>query len=190
VKPVEHLVLGGAAALALSPVLGATDAAVFWGASVLIDVDHHWDYVWRNGFTDFSLRRAVRFSEYLFLLPRPDFLALNVLHTVEAFAFVALAGLVLGTSACAAALLGMVFHLGLDLARLNTHRVTFKRALSVVEYAIRHRQLRARGFDPDAPFAEALAAICVAPPAPGRRRARRLLQHDVAVAAVPPPSER
>ena len=46
----EHVVLGGAAAAGLTPVLGAQDSLVFLGATVLIDVDHYWDYLVRNDF--------------------------------------------------------------------------------------------------------------------------------------------
>ena len=155
----EHVWLGGGVAAALSPVLGVEESAVFWAATVLIDVDHHWDYVYRNGFTDWSLRRALAFHRFLFgTLRRPEFLALNLFHTVEWFALAIAAGAWLGSSAVLAAVLGMLFHLALDLAWLGWHGATFKRALSVVEYVIRRRGLARRGLDVDAVYREALAA--------------------------------
>jgi hypothetical protein len=159
----EHVLLGGWVAVALSPALGVAESAVFWASTVLIDVDHHWDYVYRNGFTDWSLRRALAFHRVLFgTFQRPEFLALNLFHTVEWFALALAAGAWLGSSAVLAAVLGMLFHLTLDLAWLAWHRATFKRALSVVEYVIRRRGLVRRGLDVDAVYREALAAS--APP--------------------------
>ena len=160
----EHVLLGGGVAAALSPVLGIEESALFWGSTVLIDVDHHWDYVYRNGFTDWSLRRAFAFHRLLFgTIQRPEFLALNLFHTVEWFALAIAAGAWLGSSAVLAAVLGMIFHLALDLVWLACHRATFKRALSMVEYVIRRRGLVRRGLDVEAVYREALAGSCPRP---------------------------
>ena len=160
----EHVILGGATAAALSPVLGPQESAVFWAASVLIDVDHYWDYLCRNRFRNWSFRKTFEFHRALFQRIRdPEFLALNVFHTVEWFLLVSLAGVWLGSSVIVAAFLGMVFHLGLDLARLASCRATFARALSIVEYWVRRRALVARGLDPDRPYRDALAEIGVSP---------------------------
>lgn len=156
----EHVVLGGAAATVLAPVVGVPDAAAFFVASVVIDVDHYWDYLVRNGFRDWSWRRTFRFHAVLFpQIGRRDFLGFNVFHTVEWLAVVWMLAEGLGSGMLFAVLWGMVFHLGLDLARLATHRATFQRALSVVEYRIRRRRLARRGDDPDRVYDEALAAI-------------------------------
>lgn len=172
----EHLVVGGLVAGALAPSIGVEAAGTFWAASVLIDADHYWDYLYRNGFRDWSVRRMFRFHAALFprLVRRPDFLGLNLFHTVEALSVMALAGFGLGVTAAVAALLGMLLHLGCDLARLATHGSVFKRATSIVEYAIRRRRLIRCGLDPDCPYREALAAIglrCVpaAEPIAGRQ---------------------
>ena len=99
--PKEHVVLGGCSALALLPILGPRDSALFWGASVLIAVDRHWDYVYRKGFQDWSLRRAIGFhAELLRCIERPDFLALNLFHTVEAALLVGLGGRLVGAAPC------------------------------------------------------------------------------------------
>jgi hypothetical protein len=158
----EHVVLGGAAAAALSPILGTQDSVVFFAASVLIDVDHYWDYVQRNGFQDWGWRRTFAFHRALFpQIRRPDFLAMNLFHTVEWFALVYVAGVWLHQSTLIAAFWGMVFHLSLDLVRLAWCRALFSRALSVVEFVIRRRLLRARGVDPDLVYRETLEAIGV-----------------------------
>ncbi len=160
----EHVVLGGAAAAALSPVLGARDSAVFWAASVLIDVDHYWDYLCRNRFRNWSFRKTFAFHRALFQRIRdPEFLGLNVFHTAEWFLLVSLAGVWLGSNMILAAFWGMVFHLGLDLARLAWRRVAFARALAIVEYWVRRRALVTRGLDPDRPYRDALAEIGVSP---------------------------
>lgn len=158
--PAEHVILGGGAALVLSPIIGPRDAALFWGASVLIDVDHHWDYIYRNGFRDWSLRRSLGYhAELLKNIRREDFLVLNLFHTAEALLLIWLAWRWAGGSAVLAVLIGMIFHLGLDLARLRTYGCLFKRALSVVEYVARRHRLVARGLNPDAPYEEALGAV-------------------------------
>lgn len=161
----EHVVLGAGAAALLFPVLGAQDSAIFFGASVLIDADHYWEYLHRNGFRDWSPSRTFAFHRALFRHIRsPRLLGLNLFHTLECFLLVYLAGVGLDSSAAFAALGGMAFHLVLDLARLAWYRAVFTRALSVVEYLIRRRRLRARGIDPDLIYQEALLEIGVVPP--------------------------
>lgn len=156
----EHIVLGGGAALALAPTLGTQGSLAFWAASILIDVDHYWDYAYRNGFRDWSPAGMFAFHEHIFThVHRPEFLALNLFHTVEWFLLVACAMLWQGSAILFAVLLGMVFHLALDLLRLAGHRAVFSRALSVIEYWIRRRAIVRRGLDPDRPYAEVLAAI-------------------------------
>lgn len=160
----EHVVLGGAAAAALSPALGVEGSLAFWAASVLIDVDHYWDYVQKNGFRNWSPGKMFEFhGQILRSIRRPELLALNLFHTVEWFLLVYLIGRWSGGSLVMAALWGMVFHLGLDVARLAWHRAVLKRALSVVEYWIRRQRLRERGLDPDEVYREALMEIGVVP---------------------------
>lgn len=171
----EHVALGGIAAAGLVPLVGAEHAGIFWASSVLMDVDHYWDYLTRNGFSDWSPRRMFAFHHALFpsRIRRPDFLALDVFHTVEWLTFVGAAAAWLGSGALLAVLGGMVFHLGLDLGWLAWHRATWSRALSLVEYWIRRRALVRRGLDPDAPYEEALVEIGVRArraEAPGRAR--------------------
>jgi membrane protein implicated in regulation of membrane protease activity len=160
----EHAILGGGAAVALSPIIGPQDSLVFFGASVLIDVDHYWDYLYRNRFRDWSPRRMFAFHRVLFSRVRePGFLALNLFHTLEWFAVVSFGAAWLGWSALGAVLAGMVFHLFLDVVRLAQFRAAFARAFSVVEYVIRRRLLERRGLDPDKVYEQTLAEIGVAP---------------------------
>lgn len=166
----EHVVLGGAAAAALAPVLGAQDSAVFWVASVLIDADHYGDYLYRTRFRDWSPRRMFDFHRTLFpRIRRPDFLALSLFHTVEWFAFVYVAAAFLKSSALAAVFWGMAFHLCLDAVWLALHHALFSRAFSMIEYLVRRRRLRRRGLDPDLVYEEALTTIGVTPSVAAQR---------------------
>lgn len=156
----HHILLGGGAALASVPLFQVEGSAVFWASSVLIDADHYWDFLARNGFRDWSPRNAVRFHLALFKkIHRPDFLALNGLHTAECILMTLLAGLVLGLPTLIAAFWGMVFHLVLDLAWLGCHRAISRRALSLLEYWLRHRALVLSGTDPNRVYREALREI-------------------------------
>jgi hypothetical protein len=158
----EHVILGGGAAAALTPVLGAPDSLIFFASSVLIDVDHYWDYLQRNEFRDWSWRKTFEFHRAMFAkVHAPDFLGLNLFHTAEWFVTVWMAGAWLGSSALFAVLFGMAYHLVLDVAFLARHGVTFKRALSVIEYHVRRARLVRGGLDPDRPYREALIEIGV-----------------------------
>jgi hypothetical protein len=163
----EHVVFGGVAAAALAPVLGMREAGAFWAASVLIDVDHYWDFLYRNRFRNWSPGKMFAFHRALFpKARRRDFLGLNLFHTVEFFALVSAAGMLLGSRAVLAALLGLVYHLALDLIRLATHRALFARALSIVEYVVRRRRLVRHGIDPTRVYREALVEIGLRAPGP------------------------
>lgn len=173
----EHIVLGGGAALVLSPILGAEGSLTFWTSSVLIDIDHYWEYLYHNRFKDWSWRKTFAFHAELFKhLADPRFLGLNLFHTVEWFVLVGSAACWWGSSTLLAVLGGMIFHLSLDLLRLAFHRAIFTRALSIVEYWIRRRRLFHMGLDPDGAYAEALAAI--EGPAPWKDRFFRLPRSD------------
>jgi len=171
----EHVVLGAGASAALVPILGVEGAGVFYASSVLLDVDHYLEYVQRTRFRDWSPARMFAFHGEVFSrLYRPDMLALSVFHTVEWFALVFVAWHWWDGGLGLAALLGMVFHLGCDLLRLTTLGAVTKRALSLVEYGLRRRSLRRRGFDPDGVQKEALAALGILPaPAPVEPREPR-----------------
>ncbi|MEK7444424.1 MAG: hypothetical protein AABZ70_06185 [candidate division NC10 bacterium] len=183
----EHIVLGGGAALAVSPVLGASGSLAFWAASVLIDVDHHLDYVYRNGFRDFGARGMFAYHDHLYARIRGGaFVGLSLFHTIECFLLVAAGAFWWHSGLLFAALWGMVFHLSLDLVRLAGKRAPFSRALSVVEYWIRRRRLIRQGIDPDEPYAQALAAV-PALARKGRAPARPRAAH--AHPPLPPPGD-
>jgi hypothetical protein len=159
----DHVLLGGAAALAAAPVLGIRASGVFWLSSVLIDVDHYLDFVYRSRFTEWTPQKMFQFHQTLLRrVHDPDFLGLSLFHTIEWFLLVGIVGAWSGSVLVFAAMLGMVFHLSLDFAYLATHRALTARALSLVEYFIRRRAIVHRGYDPDRVFRETLAAVASA----------------------------
>ena len=140
-----HVIIASAAALALVPVLGAR-SSLFAVSSVLIDVDHYLDYVYRNGFRDFSLRRAVEFNRVLNeKASGGPFVVLHIFHTVEFMGVLAAIAIIFKNPWFWAILWGVLLHIGLDLIYVYYRRVLFRRALSVIEYFIRYRMIKRRG---------------------------------------------
>jgi hypothetical protein len=151
-----HALSGGIAAAALVPVLGPY-SAVFLAASVLVDGDHYLDYLYRNGFKDFSIRGMFTFHEKLFEKGRgKDFLGLNIGHTAEWLLLVYVAVAVTGWLWLHAAFWGMLFHLAVDLIYLAYLKRLNCRALSVIEYLVRWRRMKRRGLNPDFPYTKTL----------------------------------
>ena len=56
----DHVILGGFASVVLYPAIGV-DAAFLFAGSVLIDVDHYLEYLYHNGFRDFSVTKMFRY---------------------------------------------------------------------------------------------------------------------------------
>ena len=50
----QHILYGGVASLCLVPKFGLL-SSVFWAASVLIDIDHYIDFVYRNQCTSLGI---------------------------------------------------------------------------------------------------------------------------------------
>ncbi len=158
-----HALSGGIGASLLIPVLGV-DSAVFLASSVLIDGDHYLDYLYRNKFKDFNVRRMFTFHELLFgKADKPDFLALNVSHTLEFILLVYVAGAVTGWMWLQAVLWGILFHMVFDLMYLYRQGRLFRRALSIIEYVIRWRRMKRQGLRPELPYHSVLKAMSVIP---------------------------
>jgi len=154
-RPREHVIYGALGAAALYPALGA-GSAVFWAASVAIDLDHYVDYLWHNRFTDFSFKGMF---EYHRLLTKrwhdPAFLNVEVFHTVEFIAPLLIITHYTGSSALLALSAGFLFHIALDLVSLAANGIFFARAHSYPEYFIRKKILTSRGLDPARLYTEA-----------------------------------
>ncbi len=147
-RPRDHVILGGAAAGALYPALGA-NAVIFWLASFLVDIDHYLDFLYHNGFTDFSFQRMLDYHRALYKLwPTPGFLNMEIFHTVEFVAPLYAVSRYLGSGALEAVFWGILFHLALDMLFLLRAGAFFKRSHSIIEYLIRRRLLERRGLRP------------------------------------------
>jgi len=157
----DHLVIGGVASLLLIPAGGA-HSLIFLAATTLVDGDHYLDYLYRNGFHNFSLRRATKFHQVLHEIAKRDsFLGLSLCHTVEFLLFLGFLPIWTHSTLLWAAFFGVLFHLGLDLAHEYREGVLFKRALSVIEYIIRWNRMMYNGQNPAVPYIRALGAISV-----------------------------
>ncbi|MBI5234584.1 MAG: hypothetical protein HY880_09540, partial [Deltaproteobacteria bacterium] len=151
----EHIVLGGIAGAGLSPILGM-NSIWFWLASVFIDLDHYMDYIYRTGFRDFSPRRMFGYHYYLEgCWQRPEFLNIEIFHTIEFIAPLLVYSYMTQSPVLTAIVLGLIFHIGLDMTRFYSYKAFFIRANSVIEYFIRARTLKKQGLDPALLFKEA-----------------------------------
>jgi hypothetical protein len=147
-RPRDHLILGGAAAGALYPFLGV-NSVIFWLASVLVDIDHYLSFLYHNGFTDFSFRRMFAYHRALHsFCKKPDFINVEIFHTVEFVAPLYAVSRYLGAGALEAVFWGILFHLALDILPLFRCGAFFKRSYSITEYLIRKRLLERRGLRP------------------------------------------
>lgn len=148
-KPQHHALIGGAVALALVPALGV-NSAVFWASSVLIDGDHYVDYVHRNGFKDYSIKRMFEFHDLLSKRGNePDFLSLNLLHTAESILLLTVAAVITDWTWMIAMLGGILLHMLLDLSYMYRRGWLFRRAFSIIEYFVRWRRMKRRGLRPE-----------------------------------------
>jgi len=147
-RPRSHVIYGGAGAAALYPVLGS-GSLWFWGASVLIDIDHYLDFVYHNRFTDLGFNNMFRYHAVLNKWwAKPEFLSLEPLHTVEFVAPMAFLTWWTGSGVLLAITLGFVLHIMLDVISLCMAGAPFIRAHSCVEYFIRKHLMARRGLNP------------------------------------------
>ena len=155
-RPRDHVILGGVAAGALYPVLGV-NALLLWIASFAVDIDHYLDFVYHNGFTDFSFARMFEYHAALNALgDRPEFLNVSIFHTVEFVVPLYAVAAYTGSRAVAAVFWGILVHIALDAIHLLRRRVFFKRSHSIMEYLIRRRRLVRRGLSPLGIYSQAI----------------------------------
>jgi hypothetical protein len=156
----EHVLIGGAAALALAPAL-QTDSIFFWAGSILIDADHYFNFLWYNRFRDFNVSRFFSYSRHLSAqVHRPEFIDLSLLHTAEFFLVAYLIVQWAHVPALTAFVVGMLFHVGLDLFSLMSQRIPTKRAHSIIEYLVRRWRLVKLGYKPEQLGIEAANVVC------------------------------
>jgi hypothetical protein len=146
----DHVLLGALVAALLAPRHGVAWAVAFWAASVLVDVDHHLHFLqfagWRRWL---DLRGMLRFHAEMFsVIRRSDFLILEIFHTAEFVALLAV--LAWGVSPLFQPVFwGVCLHLAVDVVHLSRHGVPRARAWSFVEYALRAAALRRNDVDPN-----------------------------------------
>ena len=158
-RPRDHVILGGAAAGALYPVFGP-NAALLWIASFAVDIDHYIDFVYHNGFTDFSFKRMVEYHDALSTLGnRPEFLNISIFHTVEFMAPLYAVAAYTGSAALSAVFWGILIHIALDVFHLKRRGILGKRSHSVIEYFIKRRLLVSRGFSPIKVYDQAIEMV-------------------------------
>ncbi len=146
----EHLIIGGAAAVFVYFYLGPWRAFLFWGAAVLIDADHYWDYLWRSKFKDWSGWRMFRYYDLIEKCENDkNFYAISLLHTAEILAAVFLLAEYWHYAFFITVFWGMIFHMLLDVLWLASKKALFVRAYSVIEYRLRKKSMIKRGLDPD-----------------------------------------
>jgi len=155
----QHIIYGGIVSLCLVPKLGLL-SSVFWASSVLIDVDHYIDFVYRNRFTSFSIRKM--FACYDIILDwkdKPGFLTLNVFHTIEVIIGVYFMSVWLNSNAIKTVFWGMVFHMALDIYSMSRKGVLITRAISFLEYVVRRKLMIWNGLSPNEATEEIIIAV-------------------------------
>ena len=158
-RPRDHVILGGVAAGALYPTMGP-NAVLLWIASFTVDIDHYLDFVYHNGFTDFSFTRMFEYHAALSALDaRPEFLNVSIFHTVEFMAPLYAVAAYTGSGAVAAVFWGILIHITLDAINLLRRRAFLKRTHSIIEYLIMRRLLINRGFQPLGIYSQAVKAV-------------------------------
>lgn len=165
-KAQYHVLLGAAAASALIPVLGV-NSTFFLVSSVLIDSDHYIDYVYRNGFRDFSVKNMFIFHDLLNKnAQKSALLGLNLMHTIEFLLLVYIAVALTGWTWLMALLWGMLFHMLVDVIYLWRRGILFRRAYSIIEYLIRWNIMKQHGLHPQLPYLFALETMGILPVSP------------------------
>ncbi|OGR84976.1 MAG: hypothetical protein A2901_06975 [Elusimicrobia bacterium RIFCSPLOWO2_01_FULL_54_10] len=121
--------------------------------SVLIDADHYLDFLYYTRFRDWSVKQMFRFHGVLYKWRhRTDIYALEAFHTAEfLLAFLAV-GLYYKSEPLLLAFAGFMFHMTLDLYRMNQWKRISARALSFVEYIVCRKKMIQRGFNPESTF--------------------------------------
>lgn len=154
------MVLGSASAVILSPILGASGAIYFFLASVLIDVDHYLDFLYRTRFKYITIREMFIFHKHMVSFwRRPDFLNIEIFHTIDFMVPLYCISLYYNLDPLKAVCYGIFFHMGCDMVYMMSHRIFFKRTYSLTEYLIRKRRLAMRGLNPQDVYDDAAALM-------------------------------
>jgi len=144
----DHTIIGGAVSIILYPFIGL-EALWFFGASVLIDIDHYIDFIYHNGMRDFSPARMFLYHKILSRwLKDPEFLNMEIFHTVEFLILILALALIFNSTVLAAIFFGLMLHIALDVIFLLRHKVLNKRVHSIAGYFIKKRAFAKKGLNP------------------------------------------
>jgi hypothetical protein len=155
----DHVLVGGFAALVFIPALGAWGSLVFWLANVLIDLDHMLSFLCVTRFKVVNVRTMMKFYEKVFeQRNRPEFLTVELFHTIEFLLLFGLAVFLLIPSAVPI-FYGFLFHVIVDFIHLARFRAFSKRSHTLIGYLLRRRRLRSHGKSPDIVFTEVFDTI-------------------------------
>jgi len=146
--------------IALFPTLGPAAGSGFVAGSLFIDFDHYLDFLVHNRFRSLSLRQALLYHKYLFpQIKRPEFLSLEIFHTLEFL--IGMVGLSLwsGSLHLKAVTGGMALHFLSDLIYLKWIGAFSARSHSFLEYLIRRRRMVRHGIAMERPYQEALERV-------------------------------
>ena len=159
-RPTHHVILGTVLSAALLPAIGPAASAGFLTASVLIDLDHYLDFLVHNRFRSFSIKKMFLYHKYLFLrIKRPDFLSLEIFHTIEFLTFMAACSLWAHSLFLQAVTAGMTIHCLADMIYLKRLGAFSSRAHSFVEYVFRKRNMARQGLVMERPYQEVLQLV-------------------------------
>jgi len=152
----DHTIIGGAVSIILYPFIGL-EALWFFGASVLIDIDHYIDFIYHNGMKDFSPTRMFLYHKILSQwLKEPEFLNMEIFHTAEFLTLILALALIFDSPALAAVFFGLILHIALDVIFLFRHKVLNKRVHSIAGYFIKKRAFARKGLDPGGLYKKAV----------------------------------
>lgn len=158
-RPRDHIILGSAASVSIFYLwdYGAVQNILyFWLASILIDIDHYLDYIYNNGFTDYSFKKMMKYHELLYSQRfEPGFLNLSIFHCVEVMAVLGIAGLYTGSLALLYIWWGFLFHIFFDTVKLIRDGKPSVRSNTAIGYFIKVRRFKDKGIDTKAFYTRA-----------------------------------
>ena len=144
----HHMIIGAVAASALIPVLG-TNSLFFLAGSVLIDGDHYVDYVYRNRFRNFSIRKMFQYYRLLKEKMTLGWVPISLAHTFEALTLLLISCVIFNWLWLWAVFWGALFHFATDNIYFSVRNIKSRRVVSIIEYIIRRKRMEKRGIQPN-----------------------------------------
>ncbi len=144
----NHIIVGVVGTALFYPTFGPWHSIVFFLSSVLIDVDHYWDYLWKSKFADWSPARMFRYyDEATKERYNKNNLGFSLFHTLEVFLILYFTAQYFDYDLLITVLGGMSFHMIFDVLHMARQDLVFVRAYSIVEYFLRKNYMKRHGRD-------------------------------------------